>query len=75
VFQPPPSTEPFIVTIWEEPAREITLADVVYGSLGLVGLLLLLALALGTVLAFLILGWRRRNPPEDDHLPPVVPVE
>ena len=49
--------QPIIVRVVEEPARETTVVDVLVGSLGLTGLLLLIAavagLALGGVLVWL----------------------
>ena len=64
----------FVVTIVETPARELTVADVVVGSLGVAGVLLIIALALGGVLSMLLLGWRRRFPLDRDHLPPISPL-
>ena len=69
-----PQPEPFIVTVVETPAKETTLSDVILGSFGVVGALVLLAVVLGGVLAFLLVAWNRRHPPADNHLPPVVPV-
>lgn len=65
--------EPFVVTISQTPADEVSLAEVIFGSFGVVGALVALALVLGVVVAGLKLGWNRLHPPEDRHLPPVVP--
>jgi len=66
--QPPPS---IIVTVVQEPVREQTVADVIIGSLGVAGALVLLALVLGAVVALVLVGWNRRFRPESDHLPPI----
>jgi hypothetical protein len=67
-------TQPFVVTIVPEtPAEGTTVADVIIGSLGITGALVLLALALGVVMAVVRVGWNRRHPASDDHLPPVSP--
>ena len=63
----------FIVTLQKTPARELTVADVIVGSLGVAGALLLIAILLGGVLSLLLLAWRKRFPLERDHLPPVSP--
>ena len=64
----------FIVTLQKTPAQELTIADVIVGSLGVAGALLLIAIVLGGVLSLLLLGWRKRFPLEQDHLPPVSPL-
>jgi hypothetical protein len=64
----------FIVTIQKTPAQELTVADVILGSLGVAGMLLLVAVVLGGVLSILLLGWRRRFPLEENRLPPVSPL-
>jgi len=46
--------------------------DVVVGSLGVAGALVVLALVLGVVLSVGLLAWHRRHPPEESRLPPVV---
>jgi ABC-type phosphate transport system permease subunit len=69
--QAPPS---FIVQVVEEPTDEITIADVIFGSFGVVGALTLLALVLGAALAVIFVVWHRRHPPEANHMPPVAPL-
>ena len=64
----------FIVTIQKTPAEELTIREVILGSLGVAGMLLIIAIVLGGVLSVLLLGWRRRHPLEADHLPPVSPL-
>jgi hypothetical protein len=66
--------ESFVVTVIETPTREVTLADVIFGSFGVVGALVALALVLGAGLAVLFVLWRKRHPPEDDHMPSVSPL-
>jgi hypothetical protein len=66
--------QPFVVTVVQTPAHETTFEDVVLGSVGMTGVLLLVAIVLGGVLALLLLAWNRRHPPEDRHLPPVSPL-
>jgi hypothetical protein len=66
--------EAFIVTVIKEPARQTTIADVIIGSLGLAGLLLLISLVLGCVVGLVLVRWHRSHPPEQEHLPPVSPL-
>jgi len=54
-------------------APEITVADVILGSVGLTGVLVLAALALGALLALALVFWNRTHPPADAHLPSVSP--
>ena len=68
---PPP--ESFVVTIAQTPADEVTLAEVIFGSFGLVGALTALAILLGAVLSIVMVLWNRRHRPETDHMPSVAP--
>ena len=68
------NTQPFIVTVIQKPAPQTTLADVVIASLGVVGVATIGAAVLGAVVAFLLVRWNRRHPPEADHLPPISPL-
>ena len=68
--QPP---ESFVVTIAETPADEVTIADVIFGSFGIVGVLTALAILLGAALSLLMVVWNRRHRPESDHMPSVAP--
>jgi ABC-type phosphate transport system permease subunit len=66
--------QPFIVRIVEPPpAPHLTIFDVFVGSLSLTLVAVLVAAALGAVLAFVLVRWRKTHPPEADHLPPVSP--
>jgi hypothetical protein len=47
VLQPPP---PVIVRVVEQPVHETTISDVIFGSLGLVGVMLVAAALLGLIL-------------------------
>jgi hypothetical protein len=63
--------EPIIVRVVEQPVHETTIADVIFGSLGLVGVLVLSAVILGAVLGGVMITikrLRRRDglDPEDD---------
>ena len=44
------SNEPIIVRVVEQPVHETTISDVIFGSIGLVGILLIAALLLGVLL-------------------------
>lgn len=68
---PPPQS--FVVTVAQTPADEVTLADVIFGSFGVVGVLAALAIVLGAALALVFVLWNRRHRPESDHMPPVSP--
>jgi uncharacterized protein YacL len=52
-MQPPDS---IIVKVVQEPVRSTTIVDVLVGSLGLVGALLLAALVLGAILGATLIG-------------------
>jgi hypothetical protein len=71
-MQPPPNA--VIVELYETPTPEITIGDVIFGSFGVVGALVFLAVVLGVGLSLLLLAWNRRHPPEADHMPPVAPI-
>jgi hypothetical protein len=52
-MQPP---DPIIVRVVQEPEKSTTIVDVLLGSLGLVGVLLLAAVVLGALLAGTMIG-------------------
>jgi hypothetical protein len=63
--------DPIIVRVVEQPVHETTIADVIFGSLGLVGVLLVAALILGLVLGGALIAFKRLRKrdgldPEDD---------
>lgn len=53
------SNQPIIVRVVEQPVDETSIADVILGSLGLVGVMLVAALVLGLVLGGLMIGIKR----------------
>jgi hypothetical protein len=63
--------QPYIVKVIEEPKNELNFGDVIVAAFGVTGALMLLALVMGGVLAFLLIRWHRRHPPELGHLPSV----
>ncbi len=64
----------FIVRLIEEPTPEVTVADVIIGSLGVAGAMTLAAVVLGLLFgAFLILRSRRRVIRHDDAPPSIDP--
>jgi hypothetical protein len=62
-----------IVRLVERPAPEITVADVIIGSLGIAGLMTLAAVALGAVLGWLFVMRSRRKGIEREHPPSISP--
>lgn len=50
---------PIIVRVVEEPVKETTIADVILGSLGLVGVMLFSALLLGILLGGALVLYKR----------------
>lgn len=62
-----------IVTVIREPEPEMTVADVIMGSLGLAGALLLVSLILGAVAGAVLVGWYRLRPRPWRPMPPVSP--
>ena len=49
-MQQPQPNSPILVRVVEQPVHETTISDVVFGSIGLVGVLLVAALLLGLLL-------------------------
>jgi hypothetical protein len=49
-------SNPIIVRVIKEPTHETTIVDVVVGSLGLTGALLLAAIVLGAILGGILIG-------------------
>jgi len=47
---------PIIVRVVEQPVRDTSIADVIIGAIGLTGLLLVTAAALGAVLGGILIG-------------------
>ena len=63
----------FIVTVIKEPEPELTVGDVIIGSFGVAGALLVLALLLGIVVGLVMVAWRRWRPRNWRPMPPVSP--
>lgn len=62
---------PVIVTLVDKPSDQTSFGDVILGAFGITGVLLLVAIALGGIMAFGLVKWNQRHRPEEDHLPPV----
>jgi hypothetical protein len=62
-----------IVHLVRQPTPEITVGDVLLGSIGLSGALALLSLVLAGMFALLLVRRHRRHPPELDHPPSISP--
>jgi hypothetical protein len=60
-----------IVTLLDKPTQQTTFADVILGAFGITGVLVLIAMVLGAVMAFAMVKWNQRHRPEEDHLPPL----
>lgn len=63
-----------IVTIHPEPSHGMTFVDVILGSFALTAIAVVVAMVLGAVLAYVLIRWNRRHPPENDRLPPISPL-
>lgn len=63
-----------IVTIAPQPDQGMTLVDVIMGSFGITAIAIVVAALLGTVLAYILIRWHRRHPPEQDRLPSISPL-
>ena len=51
--------QPIVVSVVETPAQETTVGDVLLGSIGLTGVLLVIALVLGALLGAILIGIKR----------------
>jgi hypothetical protein len=51
--------QPIVVRVMEKPAQETTVGDVLIGSIGLTGVLILVALVLGALLGAILIGIKR----------------
>lgn len=63
-----------IVTIAPQPDEGTTLVGVILGSFGITAIAIAVAAILGAGLAYLLIRWHRRHPPEEDRLPPISPL-
>lgn len=64
-------TEPFVVEIIRPPTDEVTVVDVLVGSLGVAGVLAAAAIPLGLLAGWWLIRWKRRHRPEADHMPSI----
>ena len=60
-----------IVRLVERPAPEVTVADVIVGSLGIAGVMTLAAVLLGAALGWLFILRSRRHGIEQEHPPSI----
>lgn len=64
----------FIVKLIEPPAHEVSVVDVILGSLGVAGVMTAVAIVLGALLgSVLILRARRRGVQQGEHPPSIQP--
>jgi hypothetical protein len=63
----------FIVRLVDQPRQEITVADVILGSLGVAGAMTFAAVALGAVLGWLFIMRSRRHGIAREHPPSIHP--
>lgn len=61
----------FVVEIIRPETPELTVVDVLVGSLGLAGLLAVVALPLGALVGWLLIRRTRRHRPEEQHMPSI----
>jgi len=66
--------KPFIVVPIPPAVHDTSLADVILAAIGLTGVLVVASLVLGAIVAFLLVVWNRRHPPEQDRLPSISPL-
>jgi hypothetical protein len=62
---------PVIVTLVDTPSQQTTFGDVLLGAFGITGVLVVVALVLGAVMAVVMVKWNQRHRPEENHLPPI----
>lgn len=62
----------FIVRLVEEPAKEVTVGDVILGALGVAGVMTLAAIALGALFGWLLILRSRRRGMQQDEQPPSI---
>ena len=62
---------PFYVKLVEQPAPEVTVGDVIVGSLGIAGLMTLSAVVLGLGVGWLLIRRSRHRGIEQEHPPSI----
>lgn len=65
------SDGPLIVKLVEQPAPEVTVGDVIIGSLGIAGVMTLSALVLGIVVGWVLIRRSRHRGIEQEHPPSI----
>ncbi len=65
------SEEAFIVRLVEQPAPEVTVADVILGSLGVAGVMTLAAILLGALVGWMLIRRSRRRGLTQEHPPSI----
>jgi hypothetical protein len=63
----------YMVTVIRAPEPEMTVGDLIIGSLGLAGTLLVVSLALGVLAGAVLVVWHRLRPAPWRPMPPVSP--
>lgn len=63
----------FMVRLVEQPAPEVTVGDVILGSLGVAGAMTLIALVLGALVGWILIRRSRDRGIEDEHPPSIHP--
>ena len=63
--------QPIIVTLVDKATPPTDYGDVIIASLGLAGVLGVIAALLGAVMALVLVRWNRRHRPEQDHMPQI----
>lgn len=56
------------------PSHDATFGDVVMAAVGLTGVLVIVSLVAGVLLAGVLVFWNRRHRPEEDRMPSVSPL-
>jgi hypothetical protein len=69
VLQPPQPITPVIVKVMDAPTKEISVADVLVGSVGITGLFLLGAVVFGVLLGGAFIAFRRWQDRRDESEP------
>ena len=62
---------PVIVTLVDTPSDQTSFGDVILGAFGIAGVLVMVAVVLGGIMAVGLVRWHRRHRPEEDHIPPL----
>ena len=65
------SDDAIMVRLVEQPAPEVTIADVIIGSLGLAGVMTLTALVLGALVGWILIRRSRNRGIEQEHPPSI----